>query len=327
MLAPWLKALSRKAQLKKAKSNRERRITLLLVDSHGNTRSTSIALRTIATIFAGLLLSFGTLGYFVRSYVLAQKELSELHYLKNVAEAQRQQILELQEEYRKLSERLRQTELLQSQTREMLQREGVITQNLTEPEARIASPTERNVTLASRSATAIRDLGRALALLSDSAQNLESQIARLEESSKDLHQDASRVVAYLRAQPNIWPVRGEITSGFGWRPHPVTGKRDFHSGVDIAAGYWTPIKAAADGIVRFAGYKYGYGRVVIIDHGYGLETAYAHCISIKVKAGQKVTRGETIAYVGDSGTATGPHLHYEVHKDGVLMNPLNYLPK
>ena len=123
-----------------------------------------------------------------------------------------------------------------------------------------------------------------------------------------------------------WPIQGSLTSSYGWRIHPMTGQQAFHDGLDIAAGSGTPIGAAAGGTVKYAGWLGGYGRLVIIDHGDGLETRYAHMSSINVSKGQVVSAGHTIGYVGQTGDATGPHVHFEIRKNGRTLNPRDYLP-
>ena len=122
------------------------------------------------------------------------------------------------------------------------------------------------------------------------------------------------------AKPSIWPVVGIVSSKFGWR------RRGFHAGIDIAADYGTPIVATAPGKVIYAGYKRGYGYMVVIYHGYGYTTVYAHMSGIKVRRGDLVDRGTVIGFVGATGRATGPHLHYEVLKYGVRQDPIIYLP-
>lgn len=120
----------------------------------------------------------------------------------------------------------------------------------------------------------------------------------------------------------IRPVSGPIVSGFGMRYHPILKVNRMHNGVDIAAPHGTPIKATADGEVIFAGYRRGYGNTVIIDHGGGVATLYAHCSALAVGEGTVVKQGQVIAYVGATGLATGPHLHFEVRHNGEPVNPL-----
>lgn len=122
----------------------------------------------------------------------------------------------------------------------------------------------------------------------------------------------------------IRPITGILTSSYGYRIHPKRKRKHFHSGIDLAAKSGTPIVCASSGKVVYAGWKSGYGYVVMVDHGKGYETLYAHCSRLSVTAGQKVNAGKVIAYVGRTGVATGPHLHFEVRKNGAFKNPLRY---
>ena len=125
--------------------------------------------------------------------------------------------------------------------------------------------------------------------------------------------------------PSIWPVEGRIGSSFGQREDPINGEGAFHPGIDIEATYGTPVRAAGDGIVTGQNMGAGYGRQVVLDHGHDLLTLYGHLSSVAVIPGQHVTRGQLIGYVGQSGRATGPHLHYEVRIHKVPVNPHKYL--
>ncbi len=125
--------------------------------------------------------------------------------------------------------------------------------------------------------------------------------------------------------PLDWPVEGPLTGGFGDRLDPFNGEGTFHSGVDISAPYGTPVRAAADGIVVSAGREAGYGMAMLIDHGRGVRTFYAHLSSFNVALGQAVLGGEIVGFVGRSGRATGPHLHYEVRLWSTRVNPVRYL--
>ncbi|NCO37133.1 MAG: peptidoglycan DD-metalloendopeptidase family protein [Armatimonadetes bacterium] len=122
----------------------------------------------------------------------------------------------------------------------------------------------------------------------------------------------------------IRPLSGRVTSGFGYRVHPIYHVRKLHTGVDLAASFGTPIKAAAGGVVLAAGWRRGYGNAVIIDHGGGKATLYGHCSSLSVHAGQKVSQGQIVGRVGSTGNSTGPHLHFEVRINGTPVNPLSF---
>jgi murein DD-endopeptidase MepM/ murein hydrolase activator NlpD len=136
----------------------------------------------------------------------------------------------------------------------------------------------------------------------------------------------SRQFGRVNASPSLWPVEGRLADGFAHRTDPFSGEGAFHKGVDITAPTGTIVRTTADGVVvqaeMVAG---GYGRLVIVDHGAGLQTYYAHLSKISVHAGQELHRGEVVGQVGSSGRTTAPHLHYEVHVGGTPVNPYRYL--
>jgi len=129
----------------------------------------------------------------------------------------------------------------------------------------------------------------------------------------------------LADAPSLWPVEGRVGSSFGERQDPINGEGAFHSGLDIDAPKGTPVRAAADGNVTDASMNAGYGREIILDHGHDVLTVYGHLSAMAVVPGQHVIRGQVIGYVGQSGRATGPHLHYEVRVHNVPVNPHKYL--
>jgi murein DD-endopeptidase MepM/ murein hydrolase activator NlpD len=129
----------------------------------------------------------------------------------------------------------------------------------------------------------------------------------------------------LADAPSIWPIEGRVGSSFGQREDPFNGEGKFHSGIDIEAAYGSPVRASADGDVSGAAMGAGYGREVVLNHGHDVITVYGHLSAIAVVIGQHVTRGQVIGYVGQSGRATGPHLHYEVRVHNVPVNPHKYL--
>ena len=127
------------------------------------------------------------------------------------------------------------------------------------------------------------------------------------------------------AQPSLWPVVGLLRSSFGRRSDPFSGEGAFHTGIDIAVAKGTPVHVTADGVVEAAGWRNGYGKLVIVDHGNGLETCYAHLSQLLVVPGEEVRRNEIVALTGTTGHTTGPHLHYEVRVAGTAVNPYRYL--
>jgi murein DD-endopeptidase MepM/ murein hydrolase activator NlpD len=129
-------------------------------------------------------------------------------------------------------------------------------------------------------------------------------------------------VDFLRSVPTVWPVRGPVTRGFA---SPGSATVPYHPGLDIAASTGTPVLAAGDGTVTFAGSDPEYGNLIILEHGLGLESRYGHNSRLSVQVGDRVTRGRPVALVGSTGNSTAPHLHLEIHKDGVPVDPLKYL--
>ena len=165
--------------------------------------------------------------------------------------------------------------------------------------------------------------------LQNNIEEILRQEAAMEEQSKQIERDilaAQRAVEYAGGEL-LYPLPGyyRITSPYGGRSHPITGVWSNHGGTDIWAPYGTNILSSNDGVVIFAGYHYSYGNYIIVDHGGGIATLYAHCSKLLAWEGQAVTKGEAIAQIGSTGESTGNHLHYEVRVNGVRQNPMDYL--
>ncbi len=157
-------------------------------------------------------------------------------------------------------------------------------------------------------------------------EHLSVQALTLEQNLHDLYELLSDQKSFLSALPTKKPADGYFSSGFGVRVSPLgEGTEKMHEGLDIAGPVGTPIHSPAAATVSFAGKKSGYGQMVILDHGYGLETWYGHASKFLVKPGQRVSRGQTIALIGNSGRSTGAHVHYEVHIHGIPVDPLAYI--
>jgi len=193
-----------------------------------------------------------------------------------------------------------------------------------------AAPDNNNVAAAGFLSTAVMDslhdtvitedelVARMLALKAE----IEVQEALLD----DVEEKRAQMEIHLNNHPTIWPVNGRISSAFGWRRNPLTGRgSEFHGGIDIPAPTGTPIRAAGGGTVTFQGWRSGYGNTVMIDHGNGIVTLYAHNTRNNVVVGQRVSRGDIIAFVGSTGRSTGPHVHYEVIIHGQVVDPVTFL--
>ena len=165
---------------------------------------------------------------------------------------------------------------------------------------------------------AVRDAERSMVDLMQASQERER---RFEEIRRYVRKKST----LLASRPTTWPVRGWISSGFGDRNSPLTGKQGFHTGVDIANDMGSPIHATADGEVSYAGWEGGYGKLVIVRHGNGYCTYYGHLSEIKTAVGKPIHRGDVVGLMGATGNTTGPHLHYEVRVFGAAVNPSKYL--
>jgi len=177
--------------------------------------------------------------------------------------------------------------------------------------------------------------GQFLGKLKDKVEDLEDVLRAFQRDEAAIE---GQIRAYLAAQSRPGsvklppfrggfsrPVSGGVTSGFGMRYHPILRRVKLHTGIDFHAGYGTAIRAAADGVVISSSYLRGYGNTVILDHGSGLSTVYAHCSRTSVSRGGRIRRGQVIAAVGSTGYSTGPHLHFEIRVNGRPVNPLGRL--
>jgi len=169
------------------------------------------------------------------------------------------------------------------------------------------------------------DVNREFSVIQQRIDEVRRQIDLRRESQEEIQGILNDQRSLLAAKPGGWPVKGWLTSSFGMRRDPFNGRRKMHEGLDIAARTGTSVTATADGIVSSVKTEPGYGKVVILDHGYGYRTIYGHNSRYYVKVGQRVRRGERIAAVGNTGRSTGSHVHYEIRLNGVPVNPRKYL--
>jgi murein DD-endopeptidase MepM/ murein hydrolase activator NlpD len=184
------------------------------------------------------------------------------------------------------------------------------------------SPPEAQARFTPPSARASSESPRVLVSRLD---NLSVAVALQEQSIQELTDYLEDQKSLLATVPSVWPARGWITSDFGQRLDPYTADPEMHTGLDIAAEPGKPIYAPSDGTVVFAGLEGNYGKVITLDHGFGIKTRYGHLSQILVKPGDRVRRGEQVGSVGNTGRSTGPHLHYEVRVNGIPQNPRKFL--
>ncbi|NTV01686.1 MAG: M23 family metallopeptidase [Chlorobiaceae bacterium] len=161
-------------------------------------------------------------------------------------------------------------------------------------------------------------------LISTTEQMIERLVLQIDRENEQRIQSkpyAGKEKSIIAALPSIKPIAGIVSSEFGLRMHPIHKRMIFHAGTDFSAPEGTKVMATADGTVAFSGFDSGYGKKVIVDHGNGYQTIYAHLSKALIRQGQHVRRGDTIAFSGNTGLSTGPHLHYEVRKDNSVVNP------
>jgi murein DD-endopeptidase MepM/ murein hydrolase activator NlpD len=239
----------------------------------------------------------------------------------------RQQNDDLKQNYKVMEERIKQ---LQLQMDEIANRDNYVYRSIFEsnpiPDSARVKEMEKK-----KEVQLVQSMGETELVNSMAAQlnNLSLRVAYQGKSFDAIDNMVKNKAKLLAAIPSIQPISNRnlnrVSSGFGYRIDPVYKDRRLHPGLDFTAPVGTPIYAAADGVVKDAGFNTGgYGNRVVVNHGFGYETLYAHMVRIKARVGTKVKRGEVIGYVGSTGKSTGPHLHYEVHKNGTQLDPIYF---
>lgn len=239
----------------------------------------------------------------------------------------RQQNDDLRQNYKVMEERIKQ---LQLQMDEIANRDNYVYRSIFEsnpiPDSARVKEMEKK-----KEVQLVQSMGETELVTSMAAQlnNLSLRMAYQLKSFNAIENMVKNKEKLIAAIPSIQPISNRqlnrVSSGFGYRIDPVYKDRRLHPGLDFTAPIGTPIYATADGVIKDAGFNTGgYGNRVVINHGFGYETLYAHMVRIKARVGARVKRGEVIGYVGSTGKSTGPHLHYEVHKNGIQLDPIYY---
>lgn len=314
----------------KIKGHLANKLTLLLVPSKGGVTSFKIPV-FVCYILLGVLCLAG--GGFCKFY-------NKYHSLAQITEQQKQALQEQEQERKalenksqKIEELAKQTEEMQTQVEELSSLGEKIQQKALEkkllPERELAKLGWKRGQTTSRSRGFRRPPQKGEGLtenaLKEHLDELSGALPQQEAELRQLLQQLDQYLMLVERYPSHWPVRGRISSSFGYRIHPLRFRRIFHEGIDIAVPTGSSVKAAASGKVIFAGNRSGYGKTIIINHGSGLQTLYAHNSKLHVKAGQWVEKGQLICSSGNTGSSTGPHLHFEVRENGRPKNPLDYL--
>ncbi len=269
-----------------------------------------------------LSLSFGGAGiYFINQYLNYQEGQVELSELKRQEKIQKTQIDKFSKQVRSFETEMSRLESFEKKLRIITSFENSPTNN--QDHLGVGGP----YGLSSHSFTTSleKETESMLDRLSGDLGILTNQIKMRQFSFQELDEYLKNQKSLLASTPSIWPTRGWVTSGFGYRKSPFTGLPEKHEGLDIAARLGSEVRATADGKVILAGRENGYGNMVEIDHGYGVLTRYGHNSKNLVQVGDKVKRGQVIALIGSTGRSTGPHVHYEVMVNGIPVSPRNYI--
>ena len=292
---------------------------LFLPDGSSPTRQLKIP-KAAFMFFCILLLALGVgLAYLIQDYWNIKKQMPSLTGLDEENKAKNVQLVSLAQRINRISEDMVESKAFVNQLRVMVNLE----------------PSEDNTQFlgigGSDSAlldpNSIREQGhrKLVRKMHQSLDNLDAEISIQAKDLSELSRYLKNQKSMLTCTPSVWPAKGWVSSRFGYRTSPFTNKKEFHRGLDICTRMGSPIIAPADGVVTSAGKDYGYGNILTLSHNHGLKTRYAHLKKFLVKKGQSVKRGDKIGLVGLTGRTTGPHLHYEVHLNGVPVDPLRYI--
>ena len=297
-----------------------KKYTIMVIPSNSSgTRRLSITRPMIVLVLLCFCSFAGITLYLAQERILLAKHVSKLSPLEQQNQTQKELLEKFGTKLKSLDDNLIQLRQLEDQLRIMASLKpgkrkdnlgvGGFSKNALPDDMEKLTPSEQRF---------IRRLNRQF-------QDIEKRAAEQESAYKDLLRAFRDKSVLLAHTPSVWPVKGWLSSSFGYRRSAFTNRREFHAGIDIVAREGTPILSPADGLVIGAGRKGGYGKIIQIQHMQGIVTKFAHNSVNLVKAGQRVRRGDIIAKVGSTGRSTGPHLHYEVRINGVAINPRLYI--
>jgi hypothetical protein len=263
---------------------------------------------------------FILLGYFSFDYVIMRQNVTELDRLREETQLQRSQMHFFSEKIGNLEKKIAGMREFDRRLRLLANLEG--SEENTRRFFGVGGPSPEDIR---ETLLLQRNEEELMKQMRQDVERLDEEATAEGNSLRELEGLLQNKRSQLTHTPSIWPTRGWFTSGFGYRISPFTGLRQMHAGIDISNRVGTPVIAPADGLVTNIGREWGFGKILVMSHGFGFTTRYGHLHRIEVKIGQKVKRGQKIAEIGNTGRSTGPHLHYEVKLNGVPVNPMKYV--
>lgn len=304
----------------------KKKLTLLIFDAAGTpVKQTSIPRFLLPMAFMIVMAASTALYLGISDYLRLKEEVKDVHRLRSSLQLQEERVVQHQSQIVSFSNKINALNTKLAELGDFEQKIRIIA-NL--------EPNNDGSSIFGVGGSDPEDLDPTAVMEQDYQElvrDMHVEIDEIDQASHNQQRSFSSIFSQLEgkrnllaATPSIRPLKGWVSSRFGYRESPFTGRREFHRGLDIATHAGSPIIAPADGLVTFAGSKGLMGNMVAIEHGFGMVTRYGHVQKLLKKKGERVKRGETIALVGNTGRSTGPHLHYEVRLNGVAVNPVNY---
>lgn len=299
-----------------------------VVIPHNNKNTKQIKFNTAFILFIFVLFTSSSLFFVTATFYLHDKNTTlndiiqikedEIKNLNIIVNQQKVELEDLRNTSKIVAEKLSQLYVLEDKVRNMVGLKNADKNKSAQPASRSFDRTNLS--------TDYNQYIELEYLTDDESIDTITSLIELQKDNYDkLIKDVEKQLKFLESKPDMWPVSGKITSTFGYRIHPISKRRHFHKGLDIANKEGTDIVAAGSGIVTYSGWNGGYGKVIIISHGYGYKSVYAHNKTNLVKVGDKVKKGQVIAKLGNTGRSTGPHIHFEIHFNGNQIDPLKVL--
>lgn len=313
--------------------------TLMFIDQDGSFVKRAVipkkiiisALSVFFLVIAALIFVFADYSKLKTTSFQTQRFEKRLLSNRGELENQRLQIQVFAEEINKLKKRMESLNTFETKVAEQLKSKKIGKADFIGMGGSMPDDLNTSISLEDRHNSLLREMHQQLDVIVAEAEKQEDDFSILIKSLESLEKQKVAGVRSTRnlvisSTPSLRPVvGGNVTSRFGYRESPFSSKKEFHKGYDIAGKAGTPVRAGGDGVVSFAGDKGAYGRTIIITHGHGIVTQYSHLSSFKVNPGARVSRGDVIGGMGSTGRSTGSHLHYEVHLNGVPVNPEKYM--